>query len=233
MTGMHALLISHEEEGRPGQIGRVLAERGIEVQRHVILDGDGQSNVEFPDLDNFDFVISFGSFHSATDPSTAPWVDAEVELIRETFTTETPFLGVCFGGQVLTKAVGGTIERSPETEVGAIHIEPTSNSLPIPHGPWFSWHEDRMILPDDVEVMATTDISVQMFRKGSAVGLQFHPEVDEELLALWLEMGGKDHLPDTLTADDFKRDWKDAQEKAHANAAELIDWFLHEVVTKK
>ncbi len=233
MTGLRALLISHEEVGRPGQIGRVLADRGVDVQRHVVLNDDGTSNLEFPDIKDFDFVISFGSFHSVTDPSTAEWVDAEVDLIHETFDTETPYLGVCFGGQILTKAVGGSIERSPVTEVGAIHINPTQGELPIPTGPWFSWHEDRMVLPADIEVLADTDISVQMFRSGKAVGLQFHPEVDEEILSLWLELGGKDHLPDTTTPDDFMREWKDAQEKAHANATELVDWFIAEVVTKK
>jgi len=123
---MNAVLISHEEAGRPGVIGDILKTRGIETERHIILGTDGELNLEFPDLSGFDFIISFGSFYSAYDPEVATWVDAEEELINRTFDQEVPFLGVCFGGQVLAKAVGGSVEKSDELELGELHIKETS-----------------------------------------------------------------------------------------------------------
>jgi GMP synthase-like glutamine amidotransferase len=65
---MKALLISHEEAGRPGVIGDILKSRGIETERHIILGDNDELNLNFPDPSGFDFIISFGSFYSAYDP---------------------------------------------------------------------------------------------------------------------------------------------------------------------
>lgn len=161
---MRALLISHEAAGKPGVVGEILESRGIETERHIILGADGELDLSFPDPTEFDFIISFGSFYSAYDPEVATWVDAEEELITQTLDKEVPFLGVCFGGQVLAKAVGGSVEKSDELELGELHIKETSLGLPFPEGPWFSWHGDRMILPDHIEVLAETPSAVQVFR---------------------------------------------------------------------
>ena len=115
---MRVLLISHEEAGKPGVVGEILDSRGIETERHIILGADGELSLNFPDPTEFDFIISFGSFYSAYDPEVATWVDAEEELITQTLDKEVPFLGVCFGGQVLAKAVGGSVEKSDELELG-------------------------------------------------------------------------------------------------------------------
>jgi len=132
---MRVLLISHEEAGKPGVVGEILDSRGIETERHIILGADGELNLNFPDPTEFDFIISFGSFYSAYDPEVATWVDAEEELITQTLDKEVPFLGVCFGGQVLAKAVGGSVEKSDELELGELHIKETSHGLPFPEGP--------------------------------------------------------------------------------------------------
>ena len=65
------------------------------------------------------------------------------------------YLGVCFGGQLLAEAVGGHVERAPveEQEIGLVTFDQDA-ALPIPAGPWFTWHEDRVVVPDDVEVLA-------------------------------------------------------------------------------
>lgn len=229
---MRALLISHEEAGRPGVIGDLLDQRGIETHRHVILDGDGKLNLDFPNPADFDFIVSFGSFHSAYDPAVATWVDAEEELIKKTFDDDVPFLGVCFGGQVLTKAVGGYVEKSDELELGELHIKETSLGLPFPEGPWFSWHSDRMILPDHIEVLAETPSAVQVFRYKNAVGLQFHPEATPELVQGWLDIGGENYLPAGMTTTKLMAEVNAISDEAARNCAELVDWFLADYVTK-
>ena len=121
-SALRALLISHEEEAAPAIVGQMLAARGVEIQRHVVLPPDGSVDTAFPPLSEFDLVVAFGSFHNAYDPDAADWVGAEVELIQQTMATETPYLGICFGGQLLGMAVGGSVERAPEgaEEVGVV-----------------------------------------------------------------------------------------------------------------
>ena len=38
-----------------------------------------------------------------------PWIDAEVDLLREALADEVPVIGLCLGAQLLTVASGGTV----------------------------------------------------------------------------------------------------------------------------
>ena len=232
-SDLRALLISHEEEAAPAIIGQMLAARGVRIERHVVLPPDGSVNTEFPDLDSYDLVVAFGSFHNAYDPRAADWVGAEVELIQQTMATETPYLGICFGGQLLSMAVGGSVELAPEAnqEVGVVQIKARTPDFPVPSGPWFAWHEDRIRLPEDprIEVLADNENAVQAFRCGSAVGLQFHPEVDRALVADWLRIG-EHHLPAHWTSQRLLEVWAEAEPEAHRNCELLVDWVIEDLV---
>lgn len=229
---LRTLLISHEESAAPAVIGDMLLARGADLHRHVILDPDGTVNTDFPNLDDFDLVVSFGSFHNAYDPEAREWVSAEVELIRDALVRQTPFLGVCFGGQLLGMALGGRVERAPSgaEEVGVVEVRARADS-PVPSGPWFAWHEDRIVLPDDpsIEVLADTENAVQVFRAGKALGLQFHPEVDRDLVAEWLRIG-EHHLPEGWSAQRLLDVWEAAEPEAHRNCEVLVDWVVDDFV---
>jgi GMP synthase-like glutamine amidotransferase len=225
-----ALVLSHEEATAPAVVGRLLVERGWELRRHVVLpDGGGEPDLAFPPLDGVDLVVAFGSFSNAYDPAAQGWVRPEVELISSLVADDVPFLGVCFGGQLLAQALGGTVERAPVVEIGAVEVEVADAVRGrLPAGPWFTWHEDRVLLPEGVEVLARTEHAVQVFRSGRAIGLQFHPEADHDLIAEWLRLG-PDHVPDGLTPDGVLAQWRVAEEDAHRNCARLVDWVLDEL----
>jgi GMP synthase-like glutamine amidotransferase len=61
-------------------------------------------------------------------------------------------------------------------------------------GPWLRRHGDRIFLPGSVEVFARNDETVQAFRQGCAVGVQFHPEVDGTVLTDWIAGGSTGNL---------------------------------------
>jgi GMP synthase (glutamine-hydrolysing) len=114
--------------------------------------------------------------------------------------------------------------------VGLVTIEPVDADLPVPRGPWFTWHEDRTVLPDDdsVQVLARNDKAVQLFRRGRAVGTQFHPEADGPLVAGWAAIG-PDHIPPYTSERELLDDLAAAQAQTRANCERLVDWFLREV----
>ena len=227
--GRSVLLISHEPEAAPGMIGAMLRERGVDVRTHVVLADPANPSIDFPKPTQFDAVIAFGSFSNAYAEHSRPWVAAEIEYITRVMELGVPYLGVCFGGQLLSEALGGSVERAPagHDEIGIVAISDASD-LPIPSGPWFTWHEDRILLPEGVEVLASNDNAVHLFRRGNAVGTQFHPEADVELVSQWLRIG-PDHVPARTSAAALIADLSDQAEALRRNCEQLIDWFFTDV----
>lgn len=223
------LLISHEPEAAPAVIGEVLAARGLDVVVHTVLSTPGVPDVNYPDPRGFDAVVAFGSFANAYDESARVWVAPEVELLQMIVSEDVPYLGVCFGGQLLAESLGGGVERAPaaEQEIGLVAFE----DLPrhgLPAGPWFTWHEDRIVLPEDIEVLSRNANAIQLFRHGRAVGTQFHPEVDASLVGSWLSIGG-DHVPDHTTPADVLGAVESNTEALRANCEHLMEWFLSDI----
>lgn len=223
------LLISHEPEAAPALIGEVLRVRGHETRTHVVLADPSAPDTAFPDPTGFDAVIAFGSFANAYDDGARPWVEPEIALIRDMLEQEVPYLGVCFGGQLLAESLGGHVERAPvdEQEIGLVTFD-ADGELPIPEGPWFTWHEDRVVLPESVEVLAHNGKAPQLFRVGRAVGTQFHPEADTGVVGSWVRIG-PDHIPDHTSGAQLLQDLEIHETRLRANCEALVDWFLHDV----
>jgi len=224
---MRVLVISHEPSGGAGLVGEILRERGFEVQTHVVLEDPQNPNTEYPNPDDFDAVMAFGSFFSAYEPKARPWVEPEVDLLRTLMDRDIPYLGVCFGGQLLAEALGGSVEPAPlgSAELGLVEF-PASSELPA--GPWFTWHGDRVVLPGDVEVVAENEHAVQVFRKGRAAGTQFHPEANIPLVSSWVAAGPQ-YLPGEGSGDALLDDLDAAAAQLRANCEQLVDWFLADV----
>ena len=223
------LLISHEPEAAPALIGQILRERGYDIDAHIVLADPKQPDTDFPDPTGYDAVIAFGSFANAYDESVQQWVQPEKELIRGMLDAQVPYLGVCFGGQLLAEAVGGHVERAPveEQEIGLVTFDQDA-ALPVPSGPWFTWHEDRVVVPADVDVLAHNGKAVQLFRVGRAVGTQFHPEADTGIVGSWVRIGS-DHIPDHTTGAQLLQDLEIHESHLRRNCEALVDWFMHQV----
>ena len=226
------LLVTHEETTASdyGYVADYLRELGHTVVHHEVLkatknhDGFLAANTDFPSLEGIDSVIIFGSFTHAYAESTRPWVEKEIDFIRSIRDRGTPYLGICFGAQLLAEVLGGRTIRADRLEAGMITFDATA-TCPTAPGPWFSWHNDKVELPPDVEILAKTDIAPQVFRSGNSLGVQFHPEVTKELMEEWLRVGG-DELTGKVDANEFRKQWEENEKYAQAHGRELIDWFM-------
>lgn len=141
--------------------------------------------VTFPSAAAYDAVAFFGGIWSVNDTAAAPWISDEIAYARSLISLGVPALGICFGGQMLAAALGGTVSRAPIPEIGWLSVASSEPAL-IDDGPWLSWHLDRFTVPPEVPVLARTALANQAFLHGRTLGLQFHPEVTDAVLESWL-----------------------------------------------
>src|SRR5439155_25755178 len=131
------------------------------------------------DARDYDLIVSLGSEFAAFDDSVA-FVPREVTLFEDALESDVPILGLCFGGQMLARALGGRGFRSDRSEIGWLTVHTNEPDL-VSEGPWFQWHFDTFTTPPGAEVIAEPDVGPQAFVAGSRLGLQFHPVVTPEL----------------------------------------------------
>ena len=228
---VRGLAVEHDPNGHAALVGRSLAHRGVEMETFRVVDDvdDPTSLREFPDPGDYDLFVVLGAVWSVYDDATiGTWIHREIDFVRRAHDAGRPTLGICFGAQVLSAALGGTVSRASAPEIGWHGLE-SDRPGDLSPGPWFQWHYDRFTVPDGATEIARNAGGPQAFRKGRSLGLQFHPEVDSELLAEWIEVGGdmlRAHGIDTdvLAAETARR-----EPSVSPRTQRLVDWFLDDI----
>lgn len=185
------LFLYNDPIATEAMLGEAFTDAGYDVHTLAVVPasrvGEPAVQVDFPDPTRYDVIVPLGARWPVYDePLKSTWVGAEMELVREAAAAGVPTLGVCFGGQLLAQAFGGSVYRSETPEIGWFDLESDHHDL-IPAGPWFEWHFDRWTIPPGATEIARTSTTSQAFALGRAVALQFHPELDPALLELWLD----------------------------------------------
>ena len=193
---MRALILQHEEPTPPGYLAEWLDGQKAEVDVFRI-DLDGK----VPEPRDYDMIASLGSEFAAFDDS-KPFIPREATLLRDAVAADVPVLGLCFGGQLLARVLGGKSFRSEHSEIGWLPVRTEDPDL-VSEGPWFNWHFDSFTLPPGAKLIAKTDVAPQAYVIGRSLGLQFHPEVTPEIMESWVkayrhELDGDGVDPDAL-----------------------------------
>jgi len=233
-SGRRALVLAHEVDGPGGQVTRALEHRGFSVDTHVVTPDMDRPNAAnpFPDWAVYDVVVPMGSIRSLTEKEEiSSWVHEELDLIRAAAARDQPVLGVCFGGQLIADALGGSVEVSPTTELGWYEIEAVDGKPnPVGPGPWMEWHHDRFATPPNAVVLAETSVGPQLFTIGRMVGTQFHPEVDVAHIEGWLQVADDDYLAAYgRDRDRILAEINDNEARNIENCQRLVDWFLDDI----
>ena len=174
-------------------------------------------NGEFPSsLDSCDAYLATGSRFSAYDD--IDWIHRLKDFLRRIHEAEKPFVGVCFGHQLIAESMGGKVSRA-ETGWGAgVH-----NVEIVRHEKWMRpersscalqyMHQDQVErLPENGVVIGRSDhCPVAMFRFGDSMfGIQAHPEFpkaySEALLLDRAERIGEERVKTALASMDQPAD---------------------------
>ena len=139
----------------------------------------------------FSLVVILGAPESAND--NFPYLIEEQELIKNSVNDDIPVLGICLGSQLIAKTFGAKVYKGPTKEIGFYHDLMFSNDSKLFGGfknPFtvFHWHGDTFDLPTGATRLALSEnYPNQAFQYKSAIGLQFHLEVNEQMVNLWLD----------------------------------------------
>jgi len=150
-----------------------------------------------PDPTGAAFVVT-GSAASVTER--APWMLRAEAWLREATAMDAPVLGICFGHQLLAGALGGRVVKNPRgREIGTVKVklahaaraDAVFAGICATHGHEIlanATHVDTVAdLPKGAERLATTSLDDNAaFRVRRAWGVQFHPEIDGELMRGYL-----------------------------------------------
>lgn len=174
---------------------------------------DLPGNGSLPPRGSFHAVISLGGPMNVYEEAAHPFLALEDGFIRQAVADGVPFLGICLGGQLLAKAVGGRVVKNPVKEIGwyPVVLDPEGRRDPLFAGladsfTVFQWHGDTFSIPKGAVRLATAAACEnQAFRfgfGGAAYALQFHLEVTPPMLAEWVReyatapaaLGGAAHV---------------------------------------
>lgn len=142
-------------------------------------------------------LVFMGGAMSVNDD--LPWIAPVLNLIREAVALDLPVLGHCLGGQLISKALGGTVSRNPYKEIGWGEVSVADHDTARA---WlgdtaaftaFHWHGETFSLPQGaIPLLASKACANQAYSIGKTLALQCHVEMTAVMVADWCEAGAEE-----------------------------------------
>jgi GMP synthase-like glutamine amidotransferase len=186
---MKVIVIMHVESEGPGSLGTYLESVGAEALTVHLYTGDRLPS----EFSGFDAVVSLGGPMNVYEEDQYPFLKAETGFLKQAVEADVPVVGICLGAQMIAKAVGAPVVKSPNKEVGwgSVTLTDRGRDDTLFKGlpsvlEVLQWHGDMFHIPAEGLLLASSqDCPHQAFRYRNALGLQFHLEVTEKILSDW------------------------------------------------
>ena len=147
---------------------------------------------------DFSGLVFMGGPMSVNDE--LPWIAPALALIRDAAASNVPVLGHCLGGQLMAKALGGTVSRNAVKEIGwgEVTLEASAEARR-----WFGhagaafqsfhWHGETFTLPPGAQrLLSSAHCANQAFSLGHSLAMQCHIEMTPEMIASWCASGARE-----------------------------------------
>jgi GMP synthase-like glutamine amidotransferase len=177
----------------PGYFATFLDSHSVPWQLIKVDSGDAIP----PNSDPFSGLVFMGGPMSVNDD--LPWIRPTLALIRKAVTNNVPVLGHCLGGQLMSKALGGSVGNSPIKEIGWGEVSVTDDPIAqewfgeVSTFEAFHWHGETFTLPKDSTLLLSSPYCQnQAFALGNHLALQCHVEMTERMIETWCENGSQE-----------------------------------------
>jgi GMP synthase (glutamine-hydrolysing) len=177
-------LYQHGAGEPPGYILELIRERDLEYKIIPLFETS-----EVPGGIDVTHMVFLGGQMSVNNEKEYPWILQEKQLICHAIQSGIPVLGICLGAQLIASALGKKVFPCREEKGWCEIRKNTPPGFPMPGNDLtvFQWHGENFELPDGSLLVYRGDfVQNQMFTIGSATGVQFHPEVTEEIIHDWI-----------------------------------------------
>ena len=172
----------------PGYLAEVLERNAVPYDIVRIDQGDTVPS----SIDGSAGLVFMGGPMSVNDDM--PWIEQELALIRQAQAAGLPVLGHCLGGQLICRALDGTVAANRVKEIGWHSVRSTGTAAARhwlgeqPGGPeLFHWHGETFSLPPGAtRILESAWCPNQAFVLNDRhIGMQCHVEMTPELVASW------------------------------------------------
>lgn len=227
-------IVRHAAHEGPGYFAEFLDRRRIP---HHLVRIDANDPVP-QSLDGISGLVLMGGPMSVNDD--LPWIPKVVRLIQQAIKDDVPVLGHCLGGQLMAKALGGTVTRNPVREIGWLPVERVDGpvaqrwlaDLP-PRFDVYHWHGETFSVPNGAtRILASRDCPNQAYALGKHLGMQCHIEMTPALIESWAATGADELKPSSTvqTREQMLVDVKNKTTQLHRVADVLYAHWIEGLV---
>ena len=148
--------------------------------------------------DGFSGLCFMGGPMSVNDD--LPWIAQTLELIRAADQKDIPVIGHCLGGQLMSRAFGGSVTKNPVKEIGWGVVEATAAAADwigdTPRFEAFHWHGETFSLPRGAtRLLGSAHCTNQAFVRGPHLGMQCHVEMTDSMIRTWCQQWEAETVP--------------------------------------
>ena len=177
-------------EDGPGYFASFLDRHSIPWRLFKIDEGDDIPH----DLSGFSGLVLMGGPMSVNDD--LPWIPPVLDVIRAAVHQGRPCIGHCLGGQLMSKALGGSVRENAVKEIGWNPVIAEKSDVARE---WlgedlvaqsslttFQWHGETFTLPADAMRILTGDACAnQAYVIGNSLAMQCHTEMTPAMIEEW------------------------------------------------
>lgn len=173
-----------------------------------------------------DLLVVLGGPVSINDGAMFPFIETELELLKQRIAADKPTLGICLGAQLIATALGATVYPGEEKEIGWYDLNLTASGedsalryLHAAHCRMLHWHGETFDLPEGATLLASSEkFQNQAFGYAKNIlALQFHPEVTQQNMEKWF-IG---HIGEIMQTPDISVEQLRAETHQFANRLEV------------